>query len=76
MDIMVEKNTLSNETLLRSGKFRSSNGAPESEPIYHYGIKTYQEGSFTWGIVKVLTDDGWVHGNVKIWDGSSWKCAK
>lgn len=49
--------------------------SPESNDVWHYGIKVNQSG-FKWGQIHIWNGSIWCRGRVKIWNGSSWKAAK
>lgn len=53
----------------------ASGWSPESNDIFHYGVKVYNNG-FNWGEIRVYQNNTWCRGRVKIFDGNTWTNAK
>ena len=50
----------------------TSSWSTESNVLKHYGIKTYQQNSFRWAVIKIFNGNDWEDCDVKRWDGNNW----
>ena len=53
----------------------SSSWSPESNDIFHYGVKVNKSG-FKWGEIRIYKNGSWHRGRVKVYKNGAWTNSK